>query len=138
MALALTVALAPNGADNSQRRTIREGTAKLTGTYPATAGGEAINWLTVMNAGGTDVLLNTLTPTAPLWVEFQVGITSGANPQSIPFLQYNYSTGKLQLYGMAAAAGENTLLEEVAESFSYPAGLTGATLYWKAEWANNA
>lgn len=129
MALALTLYNAPDGADNSQRRTSLNGTGKFTGSY--VAGGVAINWLTVANSSGGDALLNSLS-TTPLWAEFQVGI-----PGSTPLLyvlQYNYTTNKLQVY----VSGTATFgLDEFAAG-AYPADLTAGTVYFKAEFRNEA
>lgn len=127
MALALKVLNGPSGADNSQRRTILSGTGAVTGSY--TAGGIAISWGTLNNVAGDAVLVNAITLT-PLWVEFQVGIP-GATPLMY-ILQYNYSTGKLQFYASGTATDG---LDELGAT-TFPADLTAATLYWKAEFAN--
>lgn len=125
MALALKVLNAPSGDDNSQKRTILQGTGKLTGSYAA--GGEAINWETLVDVSGAAVLLNSLSST-PLWAEFQIGIP-GATPLWF-LLQYNYTTGKLQIAVTGAAAGDG--FEQLAAG-AYPADLTAAIIYWKAE-----
>lgn len=128
MALALTILPSPDGGDNSQRRTALYGTALLSGSY--TAGGETINWLTLASTSGGDSQINTLTPTTPLWVEFQLGVPIAATPLNYIF-QYNYSTGKLQIF-QSGASGSG--FGELAAG-AYPAALTGiAKLYWKAEW----
>lgn len=122
MSLVLTVHNEPNGSDNSQRRTIIEGTAVLSGNYAE--GGEAITWTSLQDASGQNVLLNTTNP-SPLWAEFQVGVPDGA----VWPLIYNYSTGKLQSFvqstGDEQAAG------------AYAGSQTGATLYFKAEFQND-
>lgn len=131
MSLTMTLLSSPNGADNSQRRTSIYGTATLSGSY--TAGGEAINWTTINNAAGSgDALIPTLPPPTPLWVEFQMGVPGVTGPAYAPLLLYNYTTGKLEIYGMNASAAEGNLLEELAAG-SYGTNLTSATLYWKAE-----
>ena len=128
MALALSLLSAPDGGDNSQRRTMLMGTGVLSGSY--TTGGETINWGTVGNSSGGDAQINTLSPTAPLWVEFQLGIVIASSPLMY-VIQYNYSTGKLQIFVSNAATDG---LEELAAG-AYPASLTGiAKLYFKAEW----
>lgn len=132
MALTLKAFNAPNGADNSQRRTKVLGTGTLTGTYPATAGGEPINWQALQTAAGENVLVPSNTQN-PIWAEFQIVPPAGA-PASTVILQYNYGTSKLQIIAMGTAATENTLFEELAEGFIYPAALTGATIYFAAEW----
>lgn len=130
MALALTLYPAPDGADNSQRRTSLNGTGKFTGSY--VAGGVAINWLTVANSSGGDALLNSLS-TTPLWAEFQIGI-----PGSTPLyyiLNYNYSTNKLQVADTGAASGSG--FAEFAAG-AYSADLLALTVYFKAEFRNEA
>jgi len=124
MAIALTLFNAPDGGDNTQRRTVLAGTAVLSGTY--TTGGETIVWPTLNAVNGTKVEINTLFPTAPIWVEFVLGIPG--SPATDILADYNYSTSKLQLYANATGL-------ELASGFTY-AG-TGyaspAVLYFKAE-----
>jgi hypothetical protein len=127
MAITLKVLNAPNGEDNSQRRTVLAGTATLTGSY--TTGGEAINWATLTSAAGGNVLLNAVT-TTPLWAEFQIAIP-GATPL-LYLVQYNYATNKLQFYDDGSAGLGFAQLGAGA----YPADLTAATLRFKAEFAN--
>ena len=124
MAVTLTVMNGPSGVDNSQRRTILQGTAALTGSY--TTGGETINWLTLKSVAGNNVLLNTLS-TSPLWVEFVLGIPN-ATP-GIYFAVFNYTTKKLQIYTVAGT--------ELAAS-AYAAPELNSTLFFKAEFANEA
>jgi hypothetical protein len=112
MALALTLLKAPNDKDNSQRRTILEGTGVLSGSYPA--GGEPITW--------TQFLINSSNPTAPVWVEFYVGAFSP--PTAVPAV-YDYATGTLRLF--VSSTGD-----EVATG-AYSSVYTSATLYFKAE-----
>lgn len=119
MALALTVLNAPNGQDNSQRRVIVEGTGVLTGDYAT--GGESINWLTLTDAAGNRVLINTGT-SEPLWAEFYIGEPDGA----VWPIAYNYSTGKLQSFVQSTG-------DEIANGTAYSATQLGATLYFKAE-----
>ncbi|MFP5230773.1 MAG: hypothetical protein ACLGXA_24415 [Acidobacteriota bacterium] len=122
MALALTVLNAPNGTDNSQKRTCVEGTGVLSGNYAA--GGEAINWLALQDASGQKVLLNT-SNLSPLWVEFQIGVPDGA----VWPLVYNYSTGKLQSFVQSTGDEQS--------AGAYAGSQTGATLYFKAEFQND-
>jgi len=123
MPLALTVNNEPNGQDNSQRRGIIEGTGVLTGDYAT--GGEAIDWLTLQDASGQNVLLNTSNP-SPLWVEFYIGEPDGA----VWPLAYNYSTGKLQSFVQSTG-------DEIANDTAYSSAQLGAVLYFKAEFQND-
>jgi hypothetical protein len=119
MALDLTVLSAPSGQDNTQRRVAIEGTGVLTGDYAS--GGESINWLTLQDASGNSVLINT-GATEPLWAEFWIGVPDGA----VWPLIYNYSTGKLQSFVQSTG-------DEIANGTAYSSAQLGATLRFKAE-----
>lgn len=133
MALALKLIMGPKGGDNSQRRTIIQGTAVFSGSY--VAGGEAINWLTQpTNFEGGTVLLNTLS-TAPLWVEFQQ--TSPATSTPVWYsLQYNYTSNKLQVFVTGTAAGGSA--ELTAGAYTTTLAAAGVTFQFKAEFLNEA
>lgn len=132
MALALKLLKAPNGEDNTQRRTVIQGTAVFTGSY--TAGGEAVNWLTITNFEGGTALINSLS-TAPVWVEFVQTAPATTSPLWY-WLVYNYTTNKVQVIvtGTAAAGGA-----ELAAT-TYPAQMTGAGVAFQflAEFPNEA
>ena len=120
--LTLSALQAPNGADNSQRRFIIEVTGVVSGNY--TEGGEPIHWTSLANAPGGSVLVNSINPNNPLWVEAHMGIPSANGPIYIPVL-YNYATNALQIY--VSSTGD-----ELAAG-AYSASYTGATFYIKAE-----
>jgi hypothetical protein len=122
MALALTVLNEPNGTDSSQKRTFLEGTGVLTSDYAT--GGEAIDWLTLQDVSGQNVLINTTNP-APLWAEFQVGEPDGA----VWPLIFNYGTGKLQSFVQSTGDEQS--------AGAYSSAQLGAVLYFKAEFQND-
>lgn len=132
MALALKLIMGPKGGDNSQRRTIIQGTAVFSGSY--VAGGEAINWLTIGAFEGGTALLNTLS-TTPLWVEFQQ--TSPATSTPVWYsLQYNYTTNKVQVFVTGTAAAGSAELTPAAYTTTLAAA--GVTFQFKAEFLNEA
>jgi hypothetical protein len=107
----------PNGEDTTNRHIIIFGKAVIqasTATYAA--GGLALNWL----QAGT---LNT-TATAPLWVAFQSVSGSGY------VYLVNASTGKLQVFSGAAAQSP---LTELTDGEAMPAGVSGDTINFRAE-----
>ena len=119
---------APPGADNSQRRTMIQGTFTLSGSY--VAGGFAFPWLTLTDASGQAVLLPT-PETNPKWVEVQQSIPATA-PAYLFLVQWNYSSNLFQIFGSPATSGEGTGLEEISAS-TLPTNVSGATFAFKAE-----
>lgn len=130
MALALTVLNAPSGTDNSQTRTKLYGTAAFSGSY--TAGGESVAWGSLNDVSGQVTLVNTLGTPAPVWVEFQLSQPASGSPAYTFRVEYNYTTGKFQVYGSPATSAEGTGFEELAAG-SYPANVSGAKWRWAAE-----
>ena len=117
---------APNGTDNSNKRTIVEVVGTLTGDYPAN--GEPISWTGLSQASGGSVVIASSQPTAPLWVEAQMAEISETDPTLIlPLYDYNLST----LRFLVSSTGN-----ELATG-AYPAGYLGATLRIKAEFVAN-
>lgn len=120
--LTLTVSRSTNGIDNrdnSQRRTIVQFNATVTGDY--TEGGETVDWAA---ASGS---LPTSEPNNPVWVEVYESIPSADEPIFIPAL-YNYATNKIQFYAVSTG-------DELAAG-AYSASFTGATFAIKAEFVN--
>lgn len=126
MANTMKVLNGSTGGDNSQRRTIVQGTMTLSGSYAT--GGETISWTGLVSADYANVLIPT-TDSAPVWTEFYIGIPG--TTAVLWLLAYNYSTGKLQIYGQAESGTTNGFAEYTAGT--YNADLTSATIYWKAE-----
>lgn len=132
MALALKTLTPPKGGDNTQRRTVIQGTAVFSGSYAS--GGEAVNWLTISAFEGGVALLNTLS-TAPVWVEFMQTAPATASPLWYQ-LAYNYTTNKVQIIVTGTGAAGSAELAAGA----YPAQITGAgaAFQFLAEFPNEA
>lgn len=130
MALTLTVFNAPSGTDNSQTRTKLYGTAVFSGSY--TAGGESVSWGSLADASGQNALVNTLGTPTPVWVEFHLAQPGVTGPAYTFRVEYNYTTGKFEVYGSPATSAEGTGFEEIA-SGSYGTNITAAKWRWTAE-----
>jgi hypothetical protein len=124
--LTLAALNAPNGTDNSNKRTIVEVTGTLSGDYPAD--GEPIKWVGLSQASGGSVLINSSNPTEPLWVEAQMAEVSAVDPTLI-LAYYDYTLSTLRLFVSSTGA-------ELAAG-AYTPGLTGAVLRIKAEFQAN-
>jgi hypothetical protein len=112
-----TTAAYPNGRDNTQRQAIHYGTIAVDAS-PATysAGGLAINWA---------MADNRFSQLNPYFVEFQSRTGSGF------FYTYNYTTNKMLIRTGAAA---QTALTELTDGGAIPAGVSGDTIGYRAEW----
>ena len=122
----------PSGADNSQRRTIIQGTFTLSGSY--VAGGFTFPWSTLQNVAGENVLIPTI-DSYPTWVEAYMSIPATSGPSYAYVVLWNYSTNQFQIYGSPGTSAQGTGLEELAAA-TLPTDVSGATFAFKAEFLN--
>ena len=120
--LTITLNPFPNGKDNTQRRTIYNGTASF-GASPLTyaTGGIAVSWASLFNAAG-ELLTNA--NATPIEADFWSASSSGY------WYVYNQSTGKLQILVGGATASQPAA--ELAAG-AVPAGVSGDTIFFHAE-----
>lgn len=117
----------PNGKDQTLRRTIYSGTASF-GASPLTyaTGGIAVSWPSLFNSAGE---LFTAEETTPIEADFWSVSASGY------WYVYNQSTGKLQI--LVGGSTTSVPSAELAAG-AVPAGVSGDTIYFRAEFLRAA
>lgn len=107
----------PNGRDNTMNHAVHFGTIAVDAS-PATyaTGGLSINWTTPNDDRYSQ---------APMYVQVYSKTGSGF------VYVYNYTTQKLQIFTGAAA---QSALTELTNAAAIPAGVSGDTIGYRAEW----
>lgn len=119
----------PFGLDETAKRFYLHGTIAISAS-PATyaTGGLVANWSAIKDAAGALVQLGTknVNPDT-VWIQSIGG--SGY------VYQYNKATGKIQIFTVdAAAVATQYPLIELANAAAIPAGISGDSIEFEAEW----